>query len=147
MALPNPISITAIAGLKENPLNYESHRKMVQEHNQLISALGPGTAVRPLDFSITGFGTGATISSVDGTFKRGKLTVTCGTAGISANPKIVLTFPSGLYNSAPFAQVVRNGGTGTIGFTYTESVNNLTINMVGTPGASQTFTLQWAVRE
>src|SRR5205814_1243417 len=125
--------------LKDNPLNYESHRKMVQEHNQLVVALGPGEAVKPTDISLTGFGVGAAISSVSGTFKRGKITLTCGTSGFSATPKIVLSFPTGLYTSTPFAQVVRNGGTGVMGFTYTESVNNLTIDIGGSPSAGTTY--------
>lgn len=146
--LPKPISLHGIAGLGGNPLNYESHRNMAQGHNQLLFALGPGSDVSPKDVTISpGLGANAIVSAISGTFKRGKATITCGASGLGANPTISLRFPQGAYASTPFATVVRNGGNGALSFTYSESVNGLTITLAGTPVASTTYTFQWAVRE
>lgn len=147
MSLPNKISVQTLAGVKDNPYNYESHFRTIQAVNNLIASLGPGTAIKPQNFTVSpGFGTNAVISAVSGTFKRGSFTVTAGSAGFAANPSVFLNFPSGTFTN-PFAIVVRNGGTGSLPFTYTQSKTGVAITFQGTPTAGQTFGFQFDVRD
>lgn len=133
-----------IAGLKRDPLNYEAHVSTVSKVNQIINNLNAGEPISPANFSVTNAGSNPSITGTSGTFKRGKFTLTIGTAP-SANPSVTLNFPSSLFDEVPFAQISRNGGTGTLGFTYAETKNSLTITLSGTPTAGQTFTFQFLV--
>ena len=146
MKLPVPIAVHTINGLKDNTHNYESHKRTISAVNDLIAALGPGTAIQPQNFALgNGFGTGASISAVSGTFKRGSFTITLGSGGFVANPSMILHFPAGSLNASSVL-VVRNGGNGALGFSYSEAGDNLTITLNGTGTAGQTYGFQFDVR-
>lgn len=127
---------------------YEAHRVTIQAHNDLITSLGPGASVSPANFALSpGMGTGAKILGTSGTFKRGTVTFQIGTAALGANPTITLGFPKGTFSTVPFGQVVRNGGSGALAFTYSESLFSLTITLGGTPAASTTYTIQFSMQD
>ena len=148
MTLPKPISVQSINGLKVNqPLAYESHKRTIDAFNQLIGALQPGATIKPENFTLPpSLGTGAKISAVSGSFKRGSVTMVIGTAP-TLNPTLSLNFPSGLFSDSPFAQVVNNGSTGTLKFFYSESVQGLQITLSGTPVAGEIYKFNYMVTE
>lgn len=147
MPLPKLLSNQALGGLrvKDGDLNYESHRQLTDYVNQVVTAIGPGTLITPASFSMMGMGVNPTITGTSGTYTRGRFTLTIG-ATPASNGTVTLTFPRGTFNETPFATVVRNGGTGTIGFTYSESTAALVITLSGLPVVTQTFVFQFAVR-
>lgn len=147
MPIPRPISVQTLNALKDNPQNHETHKRTISAVNDLIQHLGPGDAIKPQNLSLGGgFGTGARISSVGGTFKRGSFSIQLGSGGFTANPSVTLSFPSGIF-ATPFVIVVRNGGNGTLGFTYTQSGQALTITLSGTGAVGQAYGFQFDVRE
>lgn len=147
MAIPRPIVVQTLAGLKDNPENFESHRRTISAINALIQHLGPGDAIKLQNFAIgSGFGSGASISALSGTFKRGSFTISVGTGGFSANPSITLNFPSGIF-ATPFAIVVRNGGNGALGFSYTQTGQALIITLSGTVTGGTKYGFQFDVRD
>lgn len=148
MPLPPKLSLQTIARMSGDRPSYEAHKGTIEAHNDLINALGPGDTISPSSFSLSpSMGTGAKILSTSGTVKRGSVTFQVGTASISANPTLTLFFPKGVFTSAPFAQVVQNGGSGALAFTYAESMNSMVVSLAGTPTASTTYTLQFAMRD
>lgn len=147
MSLPRKISVQTLAGLKDNVHNYESHFRTIQAVNNLITSLGPGEAIKPQNFALgTGFGTGASISALSGTFKRGSFLISIGSGGFTANPSVTLNFPAGTFEN-PFALVMRNGGNGVLPFTYTQSKAGIVITFQGTPSAGQAYGFQFDVRD
>lgn len=148
MSLPKPLTVQSIGGLRHDPMNYESHRQTITAHNELIAALGPGTAIRPANIALsTTLGSNSRVTDVGGTFKRGRFTITIAGTGTAPNPTITLGFPKDLFTDTPFAQIVRNGGTGTLGYSYTEATTGITITLNGTPTPGDTYTFQFAVRD
>lgn len=148
MPLPKPLSVQTTVSLTGNPANYEAHKNTIKAHNDLIAALGPGNTISPANFLLSsGMGTGAKISGTSGTFKRGTVSIVVGTAALGANPTITFNFPVGTFTAIPFAQVVQNGGTGALKFSYTQAILNLVITLIGTPTASTTYTFQFAIRD
>jgi len=148
MALPKPLSTQSLGGLRGDPMNYETHRQTIAAQNQLIEALGIGAAIQPQNFAFSAsLGSTSKITDLSGTFKRGKFTVTVSGTGLGANPTIMLNFPKGLFTDTPFAQIVRNGGTGTLGFSYSEATTGITITLAGTATLGHTYTFQFAVRD
>jgi len=142
-----PISVQTLNALKGDPQNYESQKLTIEAVNRVISALAPGAKLSAANIGNSGFGAQVQVSAISGSYKRGKFTITVGSGGITADPSITVNFPSGTFSGVPFAQVVRNGGTGTVGFSYTESVNALTITLAGTPKAAETYTFQFSIGE
>lgn len=145
--LPKPLVNQALGALYANgdTKNYESHRQLTDYVNQVVKSLDPGAPITPANFAMSGMGAVPTITGTSGTFTRGRFTLTVGT-GPSANGNVTMVFPKGLFVTTPFAIIARNGGSGTIGFTYSESTAALILTLVGTPGAGQTFIWQFAVR-
>jgi len=120
--IPRRLSVQQIAGMKKDVHAYEAQLTVLQGVNDLIANLEAGDAVQQGDIVLSaGLGSTAVVSSLTGTFKRARFTVTVQGTGIAANPKITLNFPSGLWETKPFAQVVRNGGTGTLGHSWDET--------------------------
>jgi hypothetical protein len=146
MALPKPIGIQTINGLKADGLNYESHKRLLEGYNNLIAALSPGKPIAPQNIGFTGMGTGATTIGVSGTFLRGSLSMKVGTVP-APNPSVSLNFPTGTFSEVPFAIVTQNGGTGSLKFTFAATVNSLAITLIGTPSAGDTYTFSFSVRE
>lgn len=148
MPLPKPLSVQSTASLTRDPAIYEAHKNTIKAHNDLLVALGPGNSISPINFLLSsGMGTGAKITGTTGTFKRGTVSITIGTAAIGSNPTLTLNFPVKTFDVVPFAQVVQNGGTGALKFSYTQSVLALVITLAGTPTASTTYTFQFAMRD
>jgi hypothetical protein len=154
MPLPKNINPSTLNGLKgklvddKDQYNYETHTKIKDGLNALQDSLRPGAPMNASALTVDpGMGTNGQITAISGTFKRGKFTLTTGTTGFTANPTVTLNFPQGTFEEAPFATVVRNGGNGALGFTYSETVNSLTITLNGTPTASTTYNFQFAVRD
>jgi len=74
-----------------------------------------GTALAAGDFTLSaGWGDTAAVSAVTGTDQGWNITVTCGGAGIAANPTITLTFKDGTWTNTPIVISKMVGGTGTI---------------------------------
>lgn len=143
--LPKPIAPQTLLKMKQDPHAYETAKQTIDAHNQLIAALGPGANINPTSFSLSGgFGK---ITGINGTFKRGYFTIVCDGNVIGASPKITLSFPSGTWGTRPFATVTRNGGNGSLSYSFTESVNALVITLEGTPVAGSTYGFNYAIRD
>jgi hypothetical protein len=139
--------VQTLNALQDNPQNFETHKRTIQAINALIQHLGPGDAIKPQNFSVgSGFGTGASISALSGTFKRGSFVVSAGTGGFLPNPSVTLNFPSGIF-ATPFAIVVRNGGNGALGFSYTQTGQALIITLTGTVTGGTKYGFQFDVRD
>lgn len=141
--MPRQVSIQTLNALKKDPQVYETHKRLIDAHNQLVGFVSPGDAVGGQALSSLGLGTANTLS-ISGTFNRGKITLVVGAA--PATPAtITLNFPEGTWTDAPFATVVKNGGTGTSAFSWTETVNALVLT-IAAPVAGTTYTFQYAIR-
>lgn len=142
--LPPPINPQTLNALKDNAQVYETAQQTIDAHNQLLAALGPGVALTGAMFSASG---GATIAvgSISGTVKRGKFTVMMGNQLTSA-PTVTLTFPRGTFKTDPFAQLIRNGGTGKADFSYVETAGNITVT-ISKPTAGEQYGFQFAIAE
>ncbi len=135
-----------ISGLKKDPLLYESARKIVDAHNQVVSSLQRGDDLRQGNFTFSGMGAGAAISAAGGGMRRGHFTLTIGTAP-SANPYVTLTFPVNFWKVPPMVLVVRNGGTGVKSHTWTVSDKVLQVSLSGTPTAGETYIFFFSAEE
>lgn len=102
-----------------------------------------GTAIVAGDFTLSaGFGTTRSISAVTSGTRdmRGQFQVTSAGAGQAANPTITLTFKDGTFPAAPFAMVLRNGGSQpTVQTTWSTTATTLVITFVGTPVAAEVY--------
>lgn len=94
-----------------------------------------------------GWGTTASVAVVSGSGdNRARFTVTSAGTGQAANPTITLTFKDGAYAAAPFAVVVRNGGSQlTIAQDWTTSTTTWVMTWRGTPVAAETYTFELMV--
>lgn len=124
--------------------NYETSRQIIQAHNDLLTALGPGTNISPASFALTpGLGKGANVGATNGSFKRGNFTLTVGTAP-AANPSLTLNIPKGEFDGAqPHIVLSQSGGTGTTPFGYSATGAAVTIKFNGTPSAADTYTFNF----
>jgi hypothetical protein len=138
-----PQTLNALSGP-----HYETSRQIIDAHNQLLTALGPGSDISPASFAITPqMGVGASIAATSGSIKRGQFTLTIGTAP-SANPSFTLNIPKGEFGGAvPFVVLTQSGGTGTLTFSYSTSVSAVTISINGTPSAGATFTFSFQMTD
>lgn len=151
--IPRKVAIAQIEGLKQkDPQLYETARSLHRAHNDLVGALGPGGEVKQGDFVLSaGLGATAFVTIAAGsTFKRGEFTLTCQGGGLAANPTVTLKAPEGLWTAQPWAVVQRNGGTGTLSHTASESSVapfSLTITLVGTPTAGHIYIFRYSIRD
>jgi hypothetical protein len=126
-----------------NPVTFyqDDYVNIIRRMRRVI--IDQGTTVTASAFGSSGLGSGATIV-MSGTWTAKdqgcQITVTIGT-GPGANPTITFTFVDGAFPNAPFASVVRNGGTGTLAHTWVTSATTLTITLTGTPTVGDTFIL------
>ncbi len=145
MALPKTIRPQTLNALSKE--HYETAKTIIDSHNDLINALGPGASISPSSFTMSpGLGTGATVTGTSGSVKRGKFMLTIGVAPV-ANPTIMLNLPRGQFSGVPFATVVKNGGTGTLPITYLEGPSGVTITILGTPTAGHTYMFNHLVQD
>lgn len=142
MPLPSPPAPQTLAALTSNTPVYETVKKILQHQELLIQFLGPGELIGGSAFSGSH---GVSVEGISGTFKRGRVTFKIGSG--AQNPTMFMAFPRGLFTSDPFAQVTRNGGTGTLGYTYVESTGGITISLQGAPVTGTTYTFNWSVQE
>jgi hypothetical protein len=106
-----------------------------------------GTGLAPSDFSLSGWGSSASVSVYPGsTDQRGQIVVTANGSGIGANPTVTLTFHDGTWFSAPFAIVGRNDANAPAGApTWSITPTTLVITFQGTPVAGRYYTFTWMV--
>ncbi|MCA1824413.1 MAG: hypothetical protein LC640_09170 [Frankia sp.] len=108
-----------------------------------------GTAPVAADFALSaGWGSTAAVAVTAGSRdSRGRITVTSAGVGQAANPTITFTYKDGLYASAPFAIVKRNGGTGaTTEPTWTTATGQTVITWPATPVAGLTYVFEYLVQ-
>jgi hypothetical protein len=140
MPLPKSIRPQTLNAL-QGP-HYETQRQVIDAHNQLLTALGPGTSISPANFALTGLGGGPAIAPANGSFKRGNFTLTVGT-GPSANPSFTLNIPRGEFSGTPHIVLSQSGGTGTTAFGYSATASAVTVTFNGTPSAGDTYTFNF----
>jgi hypothetical protein len=106
-----------------------------------------GTPLGPSDFSLSGWGSSATVSIYAGsTDQRGQVVVTANGSGIAASPTVTLTFHNGTWFTAPFAIVGRNDANAPAGTpTWSTTPTTLVITFQGTPTAGATYKFTWMV--
>ena len=143
MPLPEPIAPQTLQGLKSNAQLYETMSSQIAAHNQLLQALSPGNPVTAANFAGS---QGVSISGVTGTFKRGSFVASIGT-NPTPNPIIKLAFPASLFASQPYFTVLTNGGTGSLPFTWSDTVGGLTISLNGTPQPNTNYNFRYTVTE
>ncbi len=143
MKTPKPVSIQTINALNVQPEVYESHKSLVDAHNQLVKYVGPGTPVSTNHVATNSLGKQPAFSAT-GTFNRGRMAVTIG-HGASPNGKVMLNFPPGTWDGAPFAQVTQNGGNGASQFQWTENESHLAVQ-IANPMEGETYVFQYAIR-
>lgn len=128
--------------------HYETQKRVIEAHNQLLTALGPGTSISPANFALVpGMGSGANVGATSGSFKRGSFTVTVGTAP-TANPSLTLNIPKAEFDGAqPHIVLSQSGGTGTTPFGYSATAAAVTITFNGTPSAADTYTFNFQMTD
>lgn len=137
-----PQTLNALSGP-----HYETSRQIIDAHNQLLTALGPGTSISPANFALTpGIGVGANVGATSGSFKRGQFTLTVGTAP-TANPSFSLNIPKGEFDTVPFVVLTQSGGTGTLPFSYSATASGVTVTITGTPSAGATFVFNFQMSD
>lgn len=129
--------------MKPDPQSYETAKQTIDAHNQLVAALGPGTAINASMFSASS--AALSVGATSGTVKRGKFTVSVGNQ-VVPNSSVTLRFPPNTFGAAPYAQLTRNGGNGQSPYTYTESTQALVLTLA-TPAPGETYTFQYAIRD
>lgn len=149
MPLPPKLSVQTLVGIKDQPFHYETSKKIIDGQNLLIESLGTGIAVGVADFTLSsGWGDARTVTPLGGsTVKRGQFTVVSSGANRTSNPTIKLGFPTGAFTSDPFVVVTRNGGTGTLTFSWLANTQGVTITISGTPGQGDSYGFQYAARD
>lgn len=112
-----------------------------------------GTALTSGAFVLSGtWGATATVAvDANSTDQRFSFTITSAGAGVGASPTCTITFTDGTWATAPFANVVRFGGTAAYAsgtgnqLTWTLTATTLVITFLGTPSAGQTLSLSTQV--
>lgn len=100
---------------------------------------GLGTNAQVSDFSLTGWGSGASVSAVRGYDRGHVFTITVG-ASPSANPTVLYTFANGAQAVTPVVQAQIRGGTGEVSdLQVTESTSAYVLTFLGVPIAGQTY--------
>ena len=138
-----PQTLQALSGA-----HYETQRQVIDAHNQLLTALGPGTSITPANFALMpSLGSGATVTSTSGSFKRGSFTLTVGTAP-TANPSLTMNIPKAEFaGNMPHIVLSQSGGTGTTNFGYSATVAAVTVQFNGTPSAGDTYTFNFQMTD
>jgi hypothetical protein len=100
-----------------------------------------GTPLSSADFSFFGWGTGATISAIEGTDTAFELTITAGTTP-SISPTVTLTYHDGSWPKNPMAMAQMVAGSGAVSdFAISTSTTQATIVYDGLPVATKTYTV------
>jgi len=100
-----------------------------------------GAPVTAANFSITGWGAGASISAVSGDQIRCRLTVTAGTAP-SISPSVALTFPVPFFPNPPISMAWVTGGSGQYADMANVATNtNIIFIYTDLPAAGKTYIL------
>ena len=97
--------------------------------------------VTAANFTLTGWGAGASISNVSGDQNRCQLTVTAGT-GATISPSVALTFPVPFFPDPPISMAWMVGGTGMASDIANVASNTNTLFIyTDLPLAGRTYTL------
>jgi hypothetical protein len=98
-----------------------------------------GTSLTSGDFTLTGWGGGATITAIHGSDMAHRFTITAGTAP-SISPTVELTFHDGTWMDAPVVIANMSGGTGSVSdLGLTQTATTYTLTYEGLPIATQTY--------
>ena len=98
-----------------------------------------GTPLVAGDFALSGWGTGATITAVEGTDTMCQLTVTAGTTP-SVSPTITLTYHDGAWPKNPLVLADMTGGSGSFSeFAISTSTTQAILTYNGLPVATKTY--------
>jgi hypothetical protein len=104
-----------------------------------------GTALSATDFILTGWGSGASISSVTGTDTDFTLTITAGSAP-TITPTITLTYHDGPWLSINSDTAQMTGGTGAVSDVVTSStLSQMTMTYLSLPITGKTYTVSGLV--
>ena len=107
--------------------------------------IAAGTALTETDFTLgAGWGSGAVVTVLAGSDdQRGQFTITAG-ASPSADASVTIQFADGAWQSAPFAQVMRNDQhSPVVNPTWETDTQSLIIVFPGKPVAGTTYTFSY----
>jgi len=106
---------------------------------------GLGTPLSSGDFSLSGWGTGASISSILGSDSAFQITITAGTTP-SVDPTFILTYHDGAWPQPPMADVEMSGGTGIVtDISNSSTATQLTAVYLGLPVSGKTYIIDVVV--
>lgn len=104
-----------------------------------------GTALTSTDFSLSGWGSGATIGSITGTDTDFQYTITAGTAP-SSEPTVILTYHDGPWISITSASSWMTNGSGVIqDISSSSTINAMNMTYTGIPIAGSTYIINGLV--
>lgn len=104
-----------------------------------------GTALTSTDFSLSGWGSGATIGSITGTDTDFQYTITAGTAP-SSDPTVILTYHDGPWISITSASSWMTNGSGVIqDIASSSTITAMTMTYTGIPIAGSTYIINGLV--
>jgi hypothetical protein len=129
---------TGVSTLVDNRPDYSISSSSGSGLSRFI--LSFGTALTSGNFSLTGWGSGSSIS-VTGKDSAHQFTVTAGTAP-TQGAQVTLTFADGAWNTAPLIFPTQSGGTGMIlPLTSTTTTLSYTLVFNGLPISGKTYTV------
>lgn len=106
--------------------------------NRFRASQGSGLALSDVG-SLTGWGTGASVSGIGGTDSANLITIASGT-GPSADPTFILTYKNGAWTAAPVAICTVDGASATLAAcAVATTTTSATVTFIGTPNASSTY--------
>jgi len=101
-----------------------------------------GTLPTSAAFTLTNWGTGASIGSIKGSDGKLKFIITCGTSP-AANPVVKYTFVDGPWLAAPVVQCTPEGGNSASSImplgSSTSTITDWTFSLLGTPTAGNVY--------
>jgi hypothetical protein len=127
---------TGVSQLVDNRPDYSISSSSGSGLSRFI--LSFGTTLAPSNFSLTGWGTGASISVI-GKDSAHQITLTAGTSPVQG-AQVQLTFADGAWNTAPLIFPTQSGGTGMIlPITSTSTTLTYTLTFNGLPISGKTY--------
>lgn len=106
--------------------------------NRFRASQGSGLGLSDVG-SLTGWGSGASVTGIGGTDSATLIAIASGT-GPSANPTFVLTYKNGAWVAAPVATCTVDGGSATLAAcAVATTTTTATVTFIGTPNASSTY--------
>ncbi|MBV9766017.1 MAG: hypothetical protein JOZ48_14320 [Acidobacteriaceae bacterium] len=95
-----------------------------------------------------GWGSGATVSSIDANDQRGRFTISSAGTGQVSNPTVTLNFKDGPWPKPPFAVIARNGGAQpAITPLWSTNTTSIVVTFPGTPKPGEKYSFEFIVME